>query len=154
MLERMWEKGSPPILLVGMLIGTTTRANSMEVPWKMKNIITKLSCDPTLGLISRKEKNSNSKIYMHSNVSRSTIYNSQHIGTEICPSTKEWIKKILCVYIHNGILLSHKKEWNNAICSNISKCLVTQSCLTLCDPMDCSPPDCSARGISQARILE
>ena len=23
------------------------------------------------------------------------------------------------VYIHNGILLSHKKEWNNAICSNI-----------------------------------
>ena len=23
------------------------------------------------------------------------------------------------VDIHNGILLSHKKEWNNAICSNI-----------------------------------
>ena len=22
------------------------------------------------------------------------------------------------VHIHNGILLSHKKEWNNAICSN------------------------------------
>ena len=22
-------------------------------------------------------------------------------------------------------------------------CLVTQSCLTLCDPMDCSPPDSS-----------
>ena len=23
------------------------------------------------------------------------------------------------VYIHNGILLRHKKEWNNAICSNM-----------------------------------
>ena len=23
------------------------------------------------------------------------------------------------VYIHNGIFLSHKKEWNNAICSNM-----------------------------------
>ena len=23
------------------------------------------------------------------------------------------------VYIHNGILLSHKKEWNNDICSNV-----------------------------------
>ena len=23
------------------------------------------------------------------------------------------------VYIDNGILLSHKKDWNNAICSNI-----------------------------------
>ena len=27
-------------------------------------------------------------------------------------------------------------------------------CLTLCDPMDCSPPGSSVRGIFQARILE
>ena len=32
--------------------------------------------------------------------------------------------------------------------------LVAQSCLTLCDPMDCSPPDSSVHAISQARILE
>ena len=32
--------------------------------------------------------------------------------------------------------------------------LVTQSCPTLCDPMDCSPPGSSAHGIFQARILE
>ena len=32
--------------------------------------------------------------------------------------------------------------------------LVAQSCLTLCDPMDCSPPGSSVHGISQARILE
>ena len=32
--------------------------------------------------------------------------------------------------------------------------LVTQSCLTLCDPMDCSPPGSSVHGILQARILE
>ena len=25
------------------------------------------------------------------------------------------------VYTYNGILLSHKKEWNNAICSNIDR---------------------------------
>ena len=31
---------------------------------------------------------------------------------------------------------------------------VTQSCLTLCDPVDCSPPGSSVRGILQARILE
>ena len=34
------------------------------------------------------------------------------------------------------------------------KGLVTQSCLTLCDPMDCSSPGSSVRGISRARILE
>ena len=29
-----------------------------------------------------------------------------------------------------------------------------QLCLTLCDPMDCSPPGSSVHGILQARILE
>ena len=33
-------------------------------------------------------------------------------------------------------------------------CLVTQSYLTLCDPMDCSPLGSSVRRISQARILK
>ena len=33
-------------------------------------------------------------------------------------------------------------------------CLVSQSCPTLCDPMDCSPPGSCVHGILQARILE
>ena len=32
--------------------------------------------------------------------------------------------------------------------------LVVQSCLTLCDPMECRPPDSSVYEILQARILE
>ena len=37
----------------------------------------------------------------------------------------------------------------------VSKILVhTPSCLTLCNPMDCSSPGCSVHGIFQARILE
>ena len=31
---------------------------------------------------------------------------------------------------------------------------VAQSCPTLRDPIDCSPPGSSARGICQARVLE
>ena len=31
---------------------------------------------------------------------------------------------------------------------------VAQSCHTLCDPMDCSPPGSYVHGIFQARILE
>ena len=34
------------------------------------------------------------------------------------------------------------------------KVLVTQLCLPLCEPMNCSPPGSSAHGILQARILE
>ena len=32
--------------------------------------------------------------------------------------------------------------------------LVSQSCPTLCDPMDCSPPVSSVHGILQARVLK
>ena len=31
---------------------------------------------------------------------------------------------------------------------------ITQSCLTLCNPVDCSPPSPSVQGLFQARILE
>ena len=33
-------------------------------------------------------------------------------------------------------------------------CSVTQSCLTLCDPIDCIPPGSSVHGIIPARTLE
>ena len=35
-----------------------------------------------------------------------------------------------------------------------SESQVAQSCLTLHNPMDCSPPGCSTHGIFQARVLE
>ena len=41
------------------------------------------------------------------------------------------------------------------LCVCVCVCvLVAQLCPTLCDPMDCSPPDSSVHGILQARILE
>ena len=30
-----------------------------------------------------------------------------------------WTDKEDVIHVYNGILLSHKKEWSNAICSNI-----------------------------------
>ena len=40
------------------------------------------------------------------------------------------------------------------VCVCICVCLVDQWCLTLCDPMDCSPVGSSLHGIVQTRILE
>ena len=37
MLARMWRKGSPHTLLVGMYSGAPTMENSMEIPQKTKN---------------------------------------------------------------------------------------------------------------------
>ena len=53
---------------------------------------------------------------------------------------KEYIKAVYC---HPSYLTYMQSE-----------CEVTQLCLTLCDPMDCSLPGSSVHGISQARILE
>ena len=38
--------------------------------------------------------------------------------------------------------------------NNFGNVLVTQSCLTLCNPMDCSLPGSFVHRIVQARILE
>ena len=42
----------------------------------------------------------------------------------------------------------------SAYYTSVLTCLVSQSCLTLWDPIDCSPPGSSVHGILQARILE
>ena len=39
-------------------------------------------------------------------------------------------------------------------CVHAWACTVAQSCLILCDPVDCSPPGSAVDGIIQARILE
>ena len=49
---------------------------------------------------------------------------------------------------------SSSQVWMWELDHNESESEVAQSCPTLCDPMDCSPPGSSVRGILQARILE
>ena len=52
-----------------------------------------------------------------------------------------------------GIMLSEMSQ-RKANTVGFHLCACAQSCLTLCDSMDCSPPDDSVHGIFQARILE
>ena len=58
----------------------------------------------------------------------------------------------LCVFycISHSVVLDSPLS-DSAQCH---KCSVIQSCLTLCNPMDCSPSGSSVHGILQARILE
>ena len=58
---------------------------------------------------------------MHPSVHSSTIYKLETRRQFKCPTRGEWIKKeVVNMYWYNGILLSHKTEWNNAICSNMN----------------------------------
>ena len=54
----------------------------------------------------------------------------------------------------NGRLFGTCKQGAHCHYCCCCSCLVAKPYLTLCDPMDCSPPDSSVHGISQARILE
>ena len=55
---------------------------------------------------------------MHPNVHCSSIYHSQDMEATYM-SIDRGMDKEDVVHIYNGILLSHKKEGNNAICSNM-----------------------------------
>ena len=50
--------------------------------------------------------------------------------------------------VFNLVESTNKGKWKKV------KLLIAQSCLTLCDPMDCSPPGSSVHENLQARILE
>ena len=54
-----------------------------------------------------------------------------------------------------GFASSPKTLINNAIDSSMHECMLSHfSRIGLCDPVDCSPPASTVRGILQARILE
>ena len=48
MLERVWSKGNPPTLLVGMQTSTATMENSVEIPKKLQ---IELPYDPAIPLL-------------------------------------------------------------------------------------------------------
>ena len=58
--------------------------------------------------------------------------------------------RLFTIWATGGLL---KWKWSHSAHVK-SESEVAQSCPTLCDPMDCSPPGSSVHGILQARILE
>ena len=77
------------------------------------------------------------------------------IWTNVCVCIYMYI--YICVYIYICIIITllYSRNWHNTVNQlYVVKVLVTQSCLTLCDPIYCSPPGFSVHGILQARLLE
>ena len=77
MLARLWRKGDPFVLLVGMQIGAATVESSMETPQIIKNESAFRPSYPTSGNISKGTQNTNLKEHKHPYVHCSIIYNHQ-----------------------------------------------------------------------------
>ena len=59
--------------------------------------------------------------------------------------------------VHSNRPKAKKKDMKIRVCVCVCVCACAQSthsCLTLCDPVDCSLPGCSVHGIFQAGILQ
>ena len=92
MLERVWRKGNPPTLLVGMQTSTATMENSVEDPaipllgiYLDKAIIQKDTCTPTL-------------IAALSTIAKTWKQRK-------CPSTDEWIQKMQCTHTEKNKIM-------------------------------------------------
>ena len=58
---------------------------------------------------------------------------------------------LICLKQQSSLLLSQGRIWGFSICK-VHVCLLSlQLCLTLCDPMDCSPPGSSVYGDSPGK---
>ena len=75
MLQRVWGKGNPLTLLVGMQASTATMVNCMEIPLRIGNRTAIWPSNPTPG--HTRQGNQNLKRHVYPNVHHSTVYNSQ-----------------------------------------------------------------------------
>ena len=98
MLMRMWRKGNPFALLVGMQTGVATVESSMEISQKIKN---GFAFDPTIPLVEIHPKKS--KTLIRKNISIPVFIKVFFIITKIwkqpkCPSVDEWVKQLWDIY--------------------------------------------------------
>ena len=110
MLERMWRKGNPSALLVGMQTGVATVGNSMEFPQKLQM---ELPFDPAIPLLGLCHENPETPI--QKNLCTPMFIAAQFTIAKYwkqpkCPSVNEWIKKLWYIYTMEYYTAERKKE--------------------------------------------
>ena len=93
-LVRMWRKGNPFALLVGMQIGAATVESSREIPQKLKMDLPLDLAIPLLGICPKEPQ-----VLIWKNINTSMFIAALFTITKIwkqpkCPSIDEWIKQL------------------------------------------------------------
>ena len=106
MLERVWRKGNPLTLLVGMQTSIATMENNVEI--SLKKLETELPYNPAIPLLgihteeTRIARDTCTPVFIAALFTIARTWKQPR-----CPSADERIRKL---WVHNGILLSYKKE--------------------------------------------
>ena len=84
------------------------------------------------------------------------LHNHRGMDSTLSYSYRPWLLHIAYHIANSGVCLSLLTPVGHCSVIKRKKSVseVTQSCWTLCDPMDCSLPGCSVHEIFQARVLE
>ena len=97
MLERVWRKGNPLKLLVGMQTSIATMENSVEIPLKKMEI--ELPYDPAIPLLgihteeTRTERDSCTSMFITALFTIARTWKQPR-----CPLAEEWIRKLWYIY--------------------------------------------------------
>ena len=92
MLERVWRKGNPLTLLVGMQTSTAAMENSVEIPQKLQ---IELSYDPAIPLLgihteeTRIERDTCTPMFITALFIIARAWKQPR-----CPSADKWIRKV------------------------------------------------------------
>ena len=119
-LARIWRKGNPSPLLVGMQTGAATVESSMEIPEKIKNGSAFWISGPSSGNISEGTQNTNWKEHKHYYVLCIIIYSGQDLEAAQ-EFISRWVGKITTEHLkyNIGILLSFEKEEHFTLCDSM-----------------------------------
>ena len=96
MLGRVWRKGNPPTLLVGMQTSTATMENSVEIPYTLQ---IELPYDPAIPLLgihteeTRIERDTYTPMFIAALFIIARTWKQPR-----CPSADEWIRKLWYIY--------------------------------------------------------
>ena len=159
MLERVWRKGNPLTLLVGMQTSTAT----MENMWRfLKKLEIELLYDPAIPLLgihteeTRIERDACTPMFIAALFTIARTWKQPR-----CPSADEWIRNLWYIYTMEYYSAIRKNTFESVLMrwmklepiiqsevsqkekhqySTAAAAKSLQSCPTLCDPIDGSPP--------------
>ena len=96
MLERVWRKGNPPILLVGMQSSTAT----WRTVWRfLKKLQIELAYDPAIPLLGIHTEETRIERDMCTPMFITALFILARTWKQPrCPSADEWIRKLWCIY--------------------------------------------------------